>query len=272
MEKDIFRDRALFIDMEMNFMVVCAAQTARSMDEAKAMYESLVQDEIAMRYNRFALCCFSADRSHTSFDFCIYYNPEKQELYVFFDDITNGEMCMDGKRLPPLSATIKLKDYDNAMNSFLDNQFYPAMKRYYAGTKFDIDKLLSHNRRCEWFALYHDGDAGGFNYIKNCHKLKVLTILFNPDSASREYIYNDEYTDLDKLLELSEGERTGRKAELDYKTQNTILKLLKIEEESGNYVYLYDGRYIWSIRRQIFNEHLENKEIQKNYLVMEGNI
>ena len=116
MEKDIFRDRALFIDMEMNFMVVCAAQTARSMDEAKAMYESLVQDEIAMRYNRFALCCFSADRSHTSFDFCIYYNPEKQELYVFFDDITNGEMCMDGKRLPPLSATIKLKDYDNAMN------------------------------------------------------------------------------------------------------------------------------------------------------------
>ena len=87
-----------------------------------------------------------------------------------------------------------------------------------------------------------------------------------------EYIYNDEYTDLDKLLELSEGERTGRKAELDYKTQNTILKLLKIEEESGNYVYLYDGRYIWSIRRQIFNEHIENKEIQKNYLVMEGNL
>lgn len=272
MEKDTFRDRALFIDMEMNFMVVCAAQTARSMAEAKTMYESLDKDEIAMRYNRFALCCFSADRSHTSFDFCIYYNPEKQELYIFFDDITNDEMSLDNRRFPQLSTTIRLKNYDEEMNSFLDNQFYPAMKKYYAGTKFDIDDLLARNRRCEWFALYHDGDAGGFNYIKNCHRLKALTLLFNPDSASREYIYDDEYTALDKLTELAELEKSARKAYIDYKTQNSILKLLMIEEESGSYVYLYDGRYIWSIRRGIFDEHMENIYIQKNYLLMEGNL
>lgn len=272
MEKDLFRDRALFIDLEMNFMVVCAAQTARSLDEAKAMYESLDKDEIAMRYNRFALCCFRADRLHTSFDFCIYYNPEKQELYVFFDDITNDEMSLDNRMFPELCATIRLKDYDDEMNDFLDNEFYPAMKGYYAGTKFDIDSLMIHNRRCEWFALYHDGDAGGFNYIKNRHRLKALTLLFNPDSASREYIYDDEYTDLDKISELPEHERTARKADIDYRTQNCILKLLMIEEASGNYVYLYDGRYIWCVRSEIFNEHLENDEIQKNYLFMEENL
>ena len=106
------------------------------------------------------------------------------------------------------------------------------------------------------------------------NKLSIWERYANDESYGDTSVFKYRANRNDSLAKrrVIESVKYLNEAELDYKTQNTILKLLKIEEESGNYVYHYDGRYIWSIRRQIFNEHLENKEIQKNYLVMEGNL
>ena len=273
MKLDIFQYQALFIDLELNFETICAAQIVNSMEEARKLYLSNQEETLGERYNRFALCCLTVPGHHTSFDFSIFINPVKQELYVIFDDITNDNMNIDNKRIPELTTTISIKNFDAEMDSFLSNEFYNSIKGYYSGTKFDFNNLSSRGHKVDFFALYADGDAGGFYHLGNRHKIRPISLLFNPQQAAREYMVNEEYY---KYQNTDQVNTPAMKTEMNrvfFNSNFCYINMFLIYEQSDSYVYLTNGEFFWSIRRDMFDKHINPPPgwaSEKNYILLEG--
>lgn len=272
MTLDIFQYRALLIDLEVNFETICAAQIARSMEEAKKIYSENQKEILGERYNRFALCCLTIPCHHTSFDFSIFINPIKQELYVIFDDITNDNMNIDSRSIPELSTTISIKNFDAEMDNFLSNEFKNLIEKYYSGTKFDFNKLSSQGFDIDISALYVDGDAGGFYHLGNKHKIKPITLLFNPQQAAREYMVNEEYYKYQNTEQVRTPDMEAEMNKIFFQSNFCYVKMLLIYEESGSYVYLTNGEFFWSIRREMFDKHINPPPgwaSEKNYMILE---
>lgn len=212
----------LFELFESGLGCINAARIVSSSSEAWDIY--LGNDELDNRFNRFSLVymCFPEDVN--SFWFRIYVNPEKEELYLFYEkpsntkfylyDVDTFDVCM--KAIPFKGARTRIFEYLNTV-------FIPCIESYYKDSRYSLDKALN------MAAVARGDEAEALLYLKDARVVSEKKMLILPHEflkcTRRDRYRQAEYPGLGDLL---------------------ITELKIMENPARDFCYLVSGNYIWT--------------------------
>lgn len=229
----------LFFEQMSNYLNFApVARIVNSYEEARRVH-SLHADAINNRFNRFSLAYYTVANRHTHFNFSLYVDIKHQKIYVFFDEIETERMVIADRLPPECSGEFSISAFYDEMLRFLSTDFTDAVKNYYEGTPYGFENITHEDQGM--YSLCKFGDVSGFAYFKAQTGFHKLNLAFFPDlTISREYTkpLPDVYADYGML------------------TCNTVS--LKIAYDcTGEYVYMTNGIYLWSVRVRDFNRFIE---------------
>lgn len=250
-------DELFFEQMSNSFNLAPVARIVTSYKDARRIH-GWHEDKINNRFNRFSLAYYTVANRHTHFNFSLYVDIVNKKIYAFFDEIEADRMVLDDKELPQCSGEFSIAGFYNEIVKFLSDDFTKAIENYYAGTKFGFDKIIQPDQGL--YSLCRFGDVSGFSHFGKQTGFRKLNLAFYPSiEAGRENtkLLQNGYPDYGML------------------TCNTI-SLNVAYDISGQYVFITDGTYIWSVKADDFNLFIarystavkEQKCIEKHHFIL----
>ena len=228
--KELFYEK-----MSNSFNLAPLARIVSSYKDARRIH-SWHDEKINNRFNRFSLAYCTVANRQTHFNFSLYIDIVNKKIYAFFDEIESESMILKDKHIPQCVGQFNICGFYEEAYEFLSGDFSNAIESYYADSKFDLKKAASAPDD-GIYSLCKFGDASGFARFSRQTKFRGLNLAFCPDVSldiDRTQAMPDVFFEYGALI------------------CNTVT-LYVSSDISGEYVYVTDGTYIWSVKDEDFN-------------------
>ena len=219
----------LFELFESGLGCINAARIVSSSSEAWDIYFS--NNELDYRYNRFSLVYMCFPEDITSFWFRIYINPEKEELYLFYEKPSNTKFYLyDVEPVDVCMKAIPFKGARPQILEYLNNVFIPFIESYYKNSRYSLDKALG------MAAVAKGDDAEALFNLIDARVVSEKKVLILPHEflrcTRRDSFKQAEYPGLGEFL-------------------ITEFKIMK--NPVRDFFYLVSGSYIWTSDKDYYD-------------------